>query len=449
MENTKKRWNISPSLKILIGFLALILLGAFLLCLPIVNSDGQWLKFSSALFTSTSAVCVTGMAVVDISMQFNIGGQIIILILIQIGGLGVVAITSLLALLMGKKINLSGRLTLQESLNKDSIEGVVATLKKILLLTLSIEFVGALCLLYSTINITGSVGHGIFTAIFLSVSAFCNAGIDILGVYGGEFSSLTAFAGNTLLLLPIAMLVILGSLGFIVLFNAFKPLKGKQHIKVVLLSTIILLLGGTVAFLALEWNNPNTLGNLSVMDKIVNAFFQSTTLRTAGFATISQSSLTTGGQILSIILMLIGGSPNSTAGGLKTTTVLILLLFLFSKPNEKGDITFRQRRISSKIVRKAIKIFLSQLCVLMLSILLITIVDGDIGVSAIVYECVSAITTTGVGMGVTRALTTFSKTILCALMFVGRVGLITIGIAVTQSPTSADFEYQNTDIIVG
>lgn len=449
MEKAKKRWNISPSLKILIGFLGVILVGSLLLCLPWSNRDGQWLNYADALFTSTSAVCVTGLIVVDTAINFSLFGQIVVMLLIQIGGLGIVAITTLIALVMGKKINLSSRLTLQESLNKDTIEGVVSALKKILIITLSIEGVGALLLMYSTINITGSVGYGIFAAVFMSISAFCNAGFDVLGMTAGEFASLTPFASNVLFLLPLIMLIILGGIGFVVLFNAFKSCKGKQHIKAVIIMTIALLLGGMVAFLILEWNNPATLGNMTVAEKIFNALFQSTTLRTAGFATIDQGGLTTGSQIISIMYMFIGGSPNSTAGGLKTTTVLIILLFLFTRPNEKGDIVVGQRRISGRVIRKAIKIFMAQLLALIVAVILISVIDSTISINAILFECVSAIGTVGLTMGITTALSTLSQLILCALMLVGRVGLLTIGLAVAVAPASNNIEYQNTDIIVG
>ncbi len=449
MEKTKKRWNVSPSLKILIGFLGVILIGSLLLCLPWSNRDGQWLNYVDALFTSTSAVCVTGLIVVDTAINFSLFGQIVIMLLIQIGGLGIVAITTLIALVMGKKINLSSRLTLQESLNKDTIEGVVSALKKILIITLSIEGVGALLLMYSTINITGSVGYGIFAAIFMSISAFCNAGFDVLGMTAGEFASLTPFASNILLLLPLAMLIILGGIGFVVLFNAFKSCKGKQHIKAVIIMTVTLLLGGTIAFLVLEWSNPATLGGMTTIEKIFNAFFQSTTLRTAGFATIDQAGLTTGGQIISIMFMFIGGSPNSTAGGLKTTTLMIILIFLFTRANEKGDIVLGQRRISGRIIRKAIKIFMAQLLALIIAVIVVSIIDSGIGINAILFECVSAIGTVGLTMGITPVLSIGSRLILCMLMFVGRVGLLTIGLAVSASSTTHEIEYQNTDIIVG
>ncbi len=449
MEINNKKYKMSPSLKIMLGFLIIILVGSLILCLPISNNNGEWLAFNDSIFTCTSAVCVTGLVVVDPAIQFTLFGQTIIMLLIQIGGLGIVSITTLIALILGKKINLSNRLTLQESMNKDSLEGVVAVLKKVILLTLSIELGGALLLLYSTITITGSVGYGIFTAIFMSISAFCNAGFDVLGQYGGEFGNLVPFAENVLLLLPIAFLIILGGIGFVVLFRAFKSTKGRQHIKVVLITTAILLVGGWVSFMLLEWNNPKTLGGLSTCGKIINAFFQSVTLRTAGFASIDQGGLTTGSQIISVILMFIGGSPNSTAGGLKTTTLVVLLVFLFSRPTEKGDIMFNKRRISAKVIRKAIKVFVAQLFALILSVLLISVIDGGIAINEIIFECTSAIATVGVSMGITTILSIPSQMILCLLMFVGRVGLMTIGLAVASSGTAAEFEYQNTDIIVG
>ncbi|MBE5738800.1 MAG: Trk family potassium uptake protein [Clostridiales bacterium] len=449
MEKTKKRINISPSLKILIGFLGIIIIGSLLLCLPFANRDGHWLSYSDAFFTSTSAVCVTGLIVVDTAVQFTLFGQIVVLLLIQVGGLGIVAITTLIALVMGKKINLSSRLTLQESLNKDSMEGVVKTLKKILVVTLIIELVGACLLSFSTISITDSVGYGIFAAIFMSVSAFCNAGFDVFGMFGGEFASLTPFANNVMLLLPIAMLIILGGLGFVVLFNFFKSFKGKQHAIVVVCATIILLLVGTISFMILEWNNPLTLGGMTTFQKIINSFFQSTTLRTAGFASIDQGGLTTACQIISMLLMFIGGSPNSTAGGLKTTTLIIIFMFLFKKPNEKGDITFGNRRISGKVVRKSIKLFLAQLFTLLVFAIVISFIDADLSISAIMFECVSAICTVGLTMGITTSLSVISQMLLCVLMFVGRVGLLTVGLAMSSAQSSADFEYQNTDIIVG
>ena len=213
--------------------------------------------------------------------------------------------------------------------------------------------------------------------------------------------------------------------------------------------TVTLLLGGTIAFLVLEWNNPATLGGMTVIEKIFNALFQSTTLRTAGFATIDQAGLTTGGQILSIIFMFIGGSPNSTAGGLKTTTLLIILIFLFTRPNEKGDVILGKRRISGRVIRKSIKIFMSQLIALVVAVIAISIIDSGISVNAILFECVSAIGTVGLTMGITTTLSVVSQLILCLLMFIGRVGLLTIGLAVSASPANSDIEYQNTDIIVG
>jgi len=316
-----KRLRLSPSLKIVLGFTGIILIGTFLLSLPWSNMTGTWLNFVDSLFTSTSAVCVTGLIVVDTATQFTLFGKIVLLLLIQIGGLGIIAVTSLVFLILGKKISLSNRMTIRESLNKENLQGCVKFIKKVLIIAFSIEFVGAMLLLYGMISYTGSFWLGLFNAVFMSVSAFCNAGFDILGNSGQEFSSLYSLSSNVLVVLPLLFLIVLGGIGFIVLIEGFKNYKNKQHTKVVLFMTFILLFGGAILFLIMEWNNPNTIGNMSVGDKILNSLFQSTTTRTAGFATINQSDLTVGSQILSMILMFIGGSPNSCAGGIKTTTI--------------------------------------------------------------------------------------------------------------------------------
>lgn len=451
MENIKKRIRLSPSTKIILGFLGIILLGAFLLSLPISNNNGLWFNFFDSLFTSTSAVCVTGLTVVDIATQFNLFGQIILLLLIQLGGLGIVAITSLIFLILGKKINLSSRLTIQESLNKDTLQGVVKFIKKSIIITFIIEGIGALLLLYSTTTYFGHFGKGLFGAIFLSVSAFCNAGFDILGNEQAQFLSLSNFTSDILMLLPIMFLVVLGGIGFVVLIDGFKNIKTKQHTKIVLWITGILIILGTVLFLIFEWNNNDTIGSMSFGEKILNALFQSVSPRTAGFASIDQSALTNGSTITTIFLMLIGGSPNSTAGGIKTTTFFVLLLFLFKTSNENNDIVYRDRKLSVKIISKALKIVLYTLISLIIACCLIRIIEpNSISLGAIIFECTSAICTVGLSTGITPTLAFGSKLILILLMFIGRVGMATIALIVSSKHhTNNNIEYTNTDIIIG
>ena len=451
MGNIKNKIRLSPSIQICLGFITVILIGAFLLCLPVSNVDGNWLGFLPSLFTSTSAVCVTGLTVVEPAVQFTLFGQIILLLLIQIGGLGIIAVTSLILLVLRKKISFSNRLTIQESLNKENVQGVVKYIKKILIVTFSIELIGMLLILYSTVTYTGNFWTGLFVALFLAISSFCNAGFDILGTQTSNMSSLGNFSANVLMLLPIMFLIVLGGIGFIVILDCFRIKKGKQHNKVVIFITTLLILIPSLLFMLLEWNNPETLGNMSVGEKILNSFFQSITTRTAGFATINQGALSQGSQVISMILMMIGGSPNSTAGGIKTTTLFLLILFVFRKTNERGDITFKNKKISNKIVLKMLKIVVYVLCTIVFSVLLISIIEPQtIGINTILFECVSAISTTGLSMGITTSLSAVSQLILIALMYVGRVGLTTVVLAISaKSEVINDIEYTNTDIIIG
>lgn len=452
---TKKHFKIkiSPSAQILLGFMGVILMGSFLLSLPISNANGGWLNFIDSLFTSTSAVCVTGLVVVDTATQFTLFGELVILFLIQIGGLGIIAVTSLFFLLFRKKITLSSRMTIKESLNKDSIQGVVKFIKKTIIITFIIEFVGVLLLLYGMITFTGSFWKGLYYSIFLAISSFCNAGFDVLGVDCGEFASLTAFSSNVLVLLPIMMLVVIGGIGFVVLFDIVAKLKNKQHSQMVLVLTAILVFGGAVLFMIFEWNNPNTLGSMSTGDKILNSFFQSVSTRTAGISAIDQAELSLGGVVLSVTLMCIGGAPNSTAGGLKITTVFVLLLFMFKVPNESGDIRFKNRKVSRKIIMKAIRTILYYFLVLAFGIICVGLFEpATINMVSIIYECVSAISTVGFSMGITPLLSVGSKLILIALMFIGRVGLATIALAIVSrivNTKQQEMDFMNTDIIIG
>lgn len=452
MSEKKNRIRVSPSIKILLGFMMVILLGAFFISLPISNKSGEWLNFIDAFLTSTSSVCVTGLLTVDMGATFTLFGQIVILVLIQIGGLGIVAVTSLIFLILGKKIKFSNRVALKESLNRDSIQGVVKFIKKVIWLTLMIEFVGTLALLFSTINYTGSFWRGLFVAIFLSASSFCNAGIDILGSENSQFLSYSPYASDVLMLLPIMLLTVIGGIGFVVMIDGIKSVRTNQHARVVLCTTLVLILGSGILFLIFEWNNPETIGNMSVGDKILNAFFQSVSTRSGGASTFSQSAMTTGSILLTMFLMFIGGSPTSTAGGIKTTTFFILCLFLFKSPRNNGDIVYRDRKISANIISKAFKIVLYTIGILLISVVIISLIEGDkFSTISILFECVSAITTAGLNIGLTPLLAPASKIVVSLLMYVGRVGITTIALAISSKHTQVDYqvEYINTDIIVG
>ena len=446
--------KVNPASKIVIGFLLIILIGTLLLCLPVSSKDGSWFPFVDGLFTSTSAVCVTGLTVVDVAVHFTLFGQIVLLLLIQIGGLGFITLTSLVFLMLGKKITYEKRVIIQESLNQDKVQGIVKLVKNVIILVFTIEFVGFLCLAPSMINIYGW-GDGIFKALFLSISAFCNAGFDVLGKTSNQLTSLSIFAKDVLVLLPIMMLIVVGGLGYVVLFEIgkkFKKQKFSIHSKLVLITTAILIFGGAILFALLEWNNPKTIGNMSVWDKIVNSFFQSITPRTAGFTTFDNTNLTNASIILTNILMFIGGGPASTAGGIKITTFIILILAIFKSTNNNGNISFYKKSINAKTIKKSVRVVILALLLIVTSVFIISILEGNsISLDKIVFECISAISTVGISLGVTPALCVGSKIVLTMLMFAGRVGAVTLTLALVnkKTDTNNNIEYPDSKIMIG
>lgn len=450
----KSFFKMTPTKYILISFAAIILVGAFLLCLPISNTDGKWIPFVDSLFTSTSAVCVTGLAVFDVAAEFTLFGQIIVLLLIQVGGLGFVTLTTFLFVLVGKKINYSTRMALQESLNHESNQGVLKIMLKVLIITFSCEFIGFLMLAPSMIQFSGNFWSGIFKALFLSISAFCNAGVDSLGTSTPNFSNLMAVADKELILIPLMLLIVMGGIGFVVILDVFRKDKKQKkmmlHTRVVLWVTGILILVGAGMFMILEWNNPNTLGGFSTGDKIVNAFFQSITTRTAGFATIDQAALNPVSQVLSGFLMFVGGSPASIAGGIKTTTLFILLLMLFRNTDKNGNIIYKNKKIKNSLLSKAVRITLIAVVLVTISSMAIFVIEGgSYSFGTIVFETLSAICTVGLSFGITPLLSVYSKLILSLLMYTGRIGMLTIPLAFKTKEYSAEIEYVEAKITVG
>lgn len=450
----KSFFKMTPTKYILISFAAIILVGAFLLCLPISNTDGKWIPFVDSLFTSTSAVCVTGLAVFDVAAEFTLFGQIIVLLLIQVGGLGFVTLTTFLFVLVGKKINYSTRMALQESLNHESNQGVLKIMLKVLIITFSCEFIGFLMLAPSMIQFSGNFWSGIFKALFLSISAFCNAGVDSLGSSTPNFSNLMAVADKELILIPLMLLIVMGGIGFVVILDVFRKDKKQKkmmlHTRVVLWVTGILILVGAGMFMILEWNNPNTLGGFSTGDKIVNAFFQSITTRTAGFSTIDQAALNPVSQVVSGFLMFVGGSPASIAGGIKTTTLFILLLMLFRNTDKNGNIIYKNKKIKNSLLSKAVRITLIAVVLVTISSMAIFVIEGgSYSFGTIVFETLSAICTVGLSFGITPLLSVYSKLILSLLMYTGRIGMLTIPLAFKTKEYSAEIEYVEAKITVG
>ncbi len=458
MEYKKARLN--APLKVIISFVILILVGSLLLSLPISSKDGNWFPYIDALFTSTSAVCVTGLVVVDTAVHFSLFGQIVIMLLIQIGGIGFISLSALFLLAAGKRLGYKNRVMLQESLNRDTNQGIVSLIKKIAMIVFIIEGIGFVLLLPSMI-VSYGWGNGIFKALFLSISAFCNAGFDVLGTAGMEFSNLAPFAKMAYVLLPIMFLVVLGGIGYatiVEIAGKFKKENQKKKLtlqaKIILGVTAFLIVSGTILFAIFEWNNPDTIGNMSVFDKIVNCLFQSITPRTAGFATFNQANLTSASRVVTDILMFIGGSPGSIAGGVKTTTIFVLFLAAFKSAGEKGDIILHRKRIKNQTILKAVRIvFLAMILAAFatITICLIERHNPSANSSSVIFEVLSAISTVGLSLGLTPTLSVVSKILLIVLMFVGRVGTITIAFAVQKNSPDVhgEIEYEDSHISVG
>lgn len=446
--------SMDPTQVMVIGFGTLILFGALMLNLPISTQNGESIGFLNALFTATSAVCVTGLVVVDTASYWNEFGQFIIITLIQTGGLGFMTIATMFSLLTRKKINLRERLLIQESLNQRDLSGLVKLTRYIIVMTLAIEGIGALLL--STIFIPRlGLAKGIWYSIFHSISAFCNAGFDLMSAITGEqYSSLTYFTNNTLVNFVICGLIILGGIGFPVLLDIINNKKYSKlniHSKIVINTSAILIVIGFLFIFIAEFNNKNTLGSLDVKGKVLSSVFQSVTLRTAGFNTVDLTLLGESTLFLMVILMLIGGSPASTGGGLKTTTIATLFLTVKAFILGKEDIEVYQRRIGAGTIRKSLGIFFVGVSIVLIAILAFTIVNPEFTLIEASFEVVSAFATVGLSIGGSYQLTFLGKLLIITLMFLGRVGSLTIFIALLSRNTKvkSKIRYPEGKIIVG
>ena len=449
------RFRLSPVQILALGFATLILIGAILLSLPISSNSGQSTDFIDSLFTSTSAVCVTGLVTVDTATHWNYFGRTVIIVLIQIGGLGFMSFTTLFAMMVGKKITLKERLLLQEALNTFGIQGMVKLMKYIFGFTFAVEGLGALLLSTQFIPQLG-LGTGIYYSIWISISAFCNAGFDLMGTISGKFSSITAYANNPVIIYTISALIIIGGLGFAIwseLYNYKERKKLSLHTKVVLIITAVLLFGGAILMFIFEYNNPHTLGPMPLGEKINNAFFASVTTRTAGFNTISLDGMTLAAKILTLFLMFVGGSPGSTAGGLKTATLGILVVTLISIIRGREDVEIFKKRISKETVYKAFAIFFLSLSLVFVVILLLAATQPE-GTSFmyIAFEAVSAYATVGLDLGLSPHLNIAGKLIVAFTMYLGRVGPMTVLLALTsrmQKNKKISIKYPEDKILIG
>ena len=418
-----KKIENNPPLYLMIGFLIIILIGSILLSLPISSANGKSTLYLDSLFVSTSAVCVTGLSPVVTATHWNFFGQLIIIILIQIGGLGVMTLSTLVAMLLGKRITLSTRLIIREQVGAKGYSGLVKLIRYVLASTLVIESVGAFILAFSFVPVYGFF-KGIWFSIFHSISSFCNAGFDLIGE-----ESLLGVRTNFMIIFPIALLVIIGGIGFNVYMDITKfKLNFKRyslHSKVVLTTTAILLFAFTILFFIFEFNNELTIGRLPVRYKLLNSFFQSVTLRTAGFSAMSQTGLHNSSTIMSMVAMIIGAAPASTGGGVKITTVALIIMVLVSEIRGDDDIIMYNKAIKFTQVKKAIAAFI----IYMLWILVvgnIIVFMEPFKTSDVLYEVISALGTVGISRGITAILSPLSKILIIITMFFGRVGILTI-----------------------
>lgn len=433
---------------IVFSFLCIILIGSALLCLPISARSGNFTPFTDALFTATSATCVTGLIVADTYTNWSLFGQIVILCMIQIGGLGFMTMVSMFSVFTKKRIGLTERNLLIQSAGTIRTSGVKELIRRVLLGTLIFEGTGAVLLSIRFIPQFGII-KGIYYSVFHSVSAFCNAGFDLMGT-NKVFSSFTAYKGDILVNLVLMALIIIGGIGFFVWSDIAKHKwhfkRYELHTKIVLVTTGILIFGGAVLFYILERNA--SLSGLTTAEKIIASFFGSVSPRTAGFNTVDLSALSDSGSMLTNILMVIGGSPGSTAGGIKTTTLAVLVLSIIASAKKDNEITVFKRSLDDSTVKQAASVLFLYLATLLCSVILICAFE-PYGLKEIIFEVSSAIATVGLTMGITTELSAASHLILTFLMFFGRVGGMSFMLMLSERKSYVPLKRPKDKILIG
>ena len=450
---SKKRFSLSTTHLIMLSFLGVMAVGTLLLWLPISTKSGESVAFVDALFTATTATCVTGLVTLSTHATWSVFGQVVILVLIQIGGLGLITLMGAISLLLRRKMGLGDRLLLRDAFNLNTLSGIGPFVRRVVLGTFAVEGTGAL--LYMLVFVPEYGLRGIWLSVFTAISAFCNAGIDLFGDV-----SLSAYATNPLVNAVTMALIVTGGLGFVVWWDVLHvfTLVGKRkrpfsyltlQSKIVLVSTAALLLAGGAAFLAFEWRNPATLGAYSVFDKLQMALFQSVTTRTAGFFTIPQEALTTPSATVSLLLMFVGGSPVGTAGGIKTVTFAVLIAKAASAIRGKDRVSLFGRTIKDEAIGKAVAVCMTSFSIMALATLGLSLVS-DASVIDILYETVSATATVGLTRALTPTLSAVGKLIVAATMYLGRVGPISLAVAFTVGANTQNLiENPTEDISVG
>ena len=442
-----------------LSFLAVILLGSLLLMLPFSTAAGESTDYLTALFTATTSVCVTGLVVTDTFSHWSTFGHVVIMLLIQAGGLGIITTVSMLMVVMRQKFSLGDRVLLQDSLNLSSREGILSFLIKVVLGTFVVEALGAIFYCFSFIPRYG-VGRGIWFSVFHAVSAFCNAGLDIIGS-----SSLSGYRSDPFVLTVTMILIVMGGLGFVVWFDIVTGLREarsrklsfrqavlrlSEHTRLVLVLTAFLIVSGAVIILAVEYRNPQTLGGMSLPGKVLNSFFESVTLRTAGFSAIPQEGLTELSCLAAYAFMFIGGSPVGTAGGVKTVTVFLVLKGTLSYIRGKSEDTVFKRGVTLDLMRKATAVVTVSLMAVGFFTVMLLAVQHSITMEDGLFEVISALATVGLSRGLTASLNTAARVIIIICMYLGRIGPISMAIFFTgQKNTGRGVKYADGNFFVG
>ena len=442
----QRKFKFSPPQLLVVGFSVMILIGTFLLMLPIANHTGEALPFIDAFFTATSATSVTGLVVRDTGTFFTTFGQVVILILIQIGGLGFMTMATLFALVFKRRISLKDRLILQEAMNHGSMEGIVRLIRKVLYYSLIIE-VSAAALLAMRFAVDMAIPKAIYFGLFHAVSMFNNAGFDLFG----EFHSLTNYVGDPIVNVVVMLLIVTGGIGFIVIVDLVNYRKNRRlslHAKVVLSMTAALITIGFITIFIFEFTNKSTLAPLSWGEKVWSALFQAVTSRTAGANTLDIGSMRQATQFFIITLMFIGASPGSTGGGIKTTTFTILAGAVVAMITRKNDVILFRYRLAQERIFKAVTITMFALFWVIALAMILSVTETAPFLS-ILFEAMSAFGTVGLSMGLTADLSDVGKVFICLTMFVGRVGLLTLAYALGPKKERELFRYPEGKIIIG
>lgn len=444
----RKFIKFTPYTLILLSFISIILIGAILLTLPISNLDSKYHNFLEALFTATSAACVTGLVVNDIHTTYTIFGRFIILTLIQLGGLGVLTFSSMLILLISQKMGYYTKKIVSKDLNYNIITEIPTYLKKVSLVVFGIEFIGAVLLFMQYIR-EYSFLKAVYYSVFHSISAFCNAGFSLYQ------TNLEKYNANVWVNLVIASLIILGGIGFasiLDIYNVRKKIRRRINIstKIAVTFSLTLIILGTIAIFAVEFTNKESIGEYNILHKLLASFFQSVTTRTAGFNTIALSSLKTPTIILLIFLMFIGASPGSTGGGVKTTTIGVILIGVWSAIKGREDIEYSKRKISWNTFNRASAVIVISVIYIIFAIFLMTLFDSDKNFLTLLFELVSAFGTVGLSMGITQSLSIYSKIIIIITMFIGRIGPLTIMYTISRKKLKiGNYKYPTETVLIG